>query len=363
MKLDLRLSDLKEIPQSVFRTEGITSLNLEFNEISEIPDTIGEMQDLEELILGNNRICEIHPAVFQLPKLRRLRLSRNSLSGVLKGVEFGFGPAIELDISFNQLDGLEGFRGCERLASLNACNNCLTDMRSDLFIESPRLESLHFGNNKLSLIPKGLFEGVGLQSLFVPYNCLQAIQSDAAELSNLRVLRVQGNRLRTLPRGMNMLEELIAHENCFSEYPDSLMDNVRLHFVDMCCNKMTCLPDWLPRQTALSTLILSRNRVKCLPAFLLKIPRLSYVSLADNPLMDVPKIKEKRDKPECQEEEPESPTMLDEDEHMIIESCELAFQKEKPSQQKLRLDIEGHIIDTETAKKLANYPEYFHLLA
>ncbi len=330
MQLDLRLSDLKEIPTSVFRVEGVTSLNLEFNEISEIPDRIFEMQDLEELLLGYNRISEINPLVFQLPKLRKLRLSRNRIEGPMRCVEFGSGPDIELNVSHNQLDGFEGFVGYPRLASMNACYNRLTDLCSGLFAESPRLGVLHLGNNNLSLIPKGIFGAGGLQYLSLPYNSLQAIQSEAAELSNLRVLHAQGNRLRALPGGMDMLEELIVHENCLSQFPD-FSAGVRLRYIDLTCNQIECIPDWQQRHATLCWLILTRNRIESLPVSQLQAPRLQYLSLADNPLKQIPSAVEL--------------------------SSLLQFQKDKPRSSKLRIDLQGHCLPEKN--DLGAYSPYF----
>jgi len=334
MQLDLRLSDLKEIPESVFRAERVTSLNLEFNEISEIPDRIVEMQGLEELLLGYNRIREINPLVFQLPKLRRLRLSRNCLDGVMKCVEFGAGPDIELDVSHNQLDGFAGFAGSPRLVSLNACYNRLADLGSGLFADSPRLEVLHLGNNKLSLIPMGIFGAGGLQYLSLPYNSLQAIHSEPPELSKLRVLHAQGNRLRAIPCGMEMLEELIAHENRFSQFPDCSA-GVQLRHVDLTCNQIECIPDWLRRHAALYWLILSRNRIECLPDFLLQAQHLQYLSLADNPLKQIPSVAEL--------------------------GSMLQFQKDKPRPVKLRIDLQGHSLPQ--TNELGAYSPFFDVCA
>jgi Leucine-rich repeat (LRR) protein len=335
MQLDLRLSDLKEIPPSVFRTPGVTSLNLDMNHISEVPDEILEMQELEELFLGYNMLAEINPAIFQLPKLRKLRLSRNRLSGTLKSIEFGSGPSLEMDISHNQIEDLEGFVGCPRLCFLNVCYNRLKRLRGDLFDDSPHLEKLHIGNNELSLIPSGLFRHAAIQFLSVPYNILQEIQSSDAEVANLRVLHAQGNCLRSLPARMGALEELIAHENRFSSFPEFPSVDGRLRRIDLCYNQISDIPDWLHGHAALSWLVLSRNRIECLPDYLLLSPSLEYLSLADNPINQLPPISSFR--------------------------SSVRFRNDKLKQRKLYLDLHGHGLPSDN--ELSAYSKYFDVVA
>lgn len=286
MLLDLRLSDLKDIPPSVFRMRELTALNLEMNRIAAIPDSIQELENLEELLLGYNDLTQINPAILELPKLKHLRLSRNRLTGTLPNVHFGAGDSLELDISHNALSQLQGFSGRPRLRALNAQFNQLHVLPRGLFANFDELDTLKISNNQLETLPRGLLVPGCLQVLHAPYNRLRQIDLAPDEVRKLRVLHLQGNALQRLPEGMEDLEELIAHENRLTRFHvEGSFEKLRL--ADLGFNQIESIGDQIVYCHNLLQLLLSGNRIVHLSSSVLRLRKLRQLSLSDNPLQSL----------------------------------------------------------------------------
>ena len=266
LQLDLSRNDLRSLPVGTFRgLSGLQSLSLTGNQLAELrPGVFDDVPNLVNFVLGDNDLAHLEPGVFRgLAGLFNLSLAQNAFStlepglfagldslyrlwlgnyrpgypaarsetkndfralppGAFDGVRVGHrldlqhvgsdilrpglfrglrtgtldlrnnglasvGPdAFEglsvgtLDLSDNQLRSLDGqaFRGMVRLGKLDVSNNRLETLDAGMFDEYSRMWGLDLSNNRVERLPEGA----------VP--------------SCIRSLRLQGNRLAALPKGI-----------------------------------------------------------------------------------------------------------------------------------------------------------------
>ena len=127
----LYLSDtiITELPDSIGQLSALEELYLSFTKITELPDSIGQLGALEELDLSFTKITELPDSIGSLSKLQKFDLSDLKLKRIpesltklgLKFVDFGFFSL--------------GHSG------INLHNTVLLEQKISVFLESPHLIS------------------------------------------------------------------------------------------------------------------------------------------------------------------------------------------------------------------------------
>ncbi|KAB0389105.1 hypothetical protein E2I00_016543, partial [Balaenoptera physalus] len=235
---------MKHVP--ALSDPGLTTLYLAENEVAKIPaHAFLGLPNLEWLDLSKNKLdaLGLHPHAFKsLTWLKRLNLDGNLLSTV---------PALpaslqELKLNDNLLQGLQrsSFRGLSQLLTLEVEGN-----------------RLHDGNiSPLAFQP----------------------------LRSLLYLRLDRNRLRTIPPGLPAsLQELHLGTNVIEEVTEDTLNRSRslgLEALDLLYNRLVHVPSFLPR--GLRRLTLHHNRIERIPGYVfahmkpgLEVLHLSHDSL------------------------------------------------------------------------------------
>lgn len=181
-------------------------LNLKGNKLLSIPySTFTLAPALEILDLSGNGITEIEGMAFSgLNNLKQLNLSMNRLS-MLDAFTFSGLPNLEvLDLSQNKIKLIgDGTFSLPNLRYLNMNTNAIKLLPLNLFgvssVQSPPLQVVDFGDNKLTMIGSSLYNLQQLKLLNLTNNKAADINLVAlAQLSNLEVLMLSGSGI-TLP--------------------------------------------------------------------------------------------------------------------------------------------------------------------
>ncbi|XP_019519846.1 PREDICTED: extracellular matrix protein 2-like isoform X1 [Hipposideros armiger] len=259
---------MKHVP--ALTDPGLTTLYLAENEIAKIPaHTFLGLPNLEWLDLSKNKLDArgLHPHAFKnLTRLKRLNLDGNSLSTV---------PALptslqELKLNDNLLQGLQhsSFRGLSQLLTLEVEGNQLHDGNIFPLAFQPlrNLLYLRLDRNRLRTIPPGL--PASLQELHLSANVIEEVTEGALNRSrSLSVLVLSNNRLQ---------EDRLA--------PRAWIDLPKLETLDLSHNRLVHVPSFLPR--GLRRLTLHHNRIERIPGYVFAHmkPGLEFLHLSHNSL-------------------------------------------------------------------------------
>jgi Leucine-rich repeat (LRR) protein len=144
-------------------------------------------------------------------------------------------------------DSLETIAQIKTLKDLKMADNVLTGELSSAIAELPDLEILELQGNKLSSLP-----------------------DEVSALSHLRILNVSNNQLSSLPMAelsKTTLVQLLASKNHLSGtlFPDSVSSMARLQILDVSINSISSLTTGSLSFPSLQSLDIAFNRVTMLP--------------------------------------------------------------------------------------------------
>ncbi|XP_012727618.2 PH domain leucine-rich repeat-containing protein phosphatase 1 [Fundulus heteroclitus] len=288
--VDLSCCSLEELPAQLFYSQDLTHLNLKNNfmspqkgvpaltrfcklrslslsnnALSDFPLALCDITSLTELNLSGNRLACLPAEVAAMHNLQTLLLDGNVLSslpaelGSLEGLTY-------LSLSFNCFGCvppvLEKLRSMEKLC-LAGNRISVLDVAGLQWLPARyvdvRLNQLHkvtVGDSEQLLHILQLdVRDAGLQELDV--SCLARLELLRCDRNRLSHLRVSGHALKSLHASHNELVQLDAQP-----VPENLT------VVDLCRNKLRCVPDWLCESSSLEVLDVNHNRVTELPAWL-----------------------------------------------------------------------------------------------
>ena len=256
---------LKTIPDEVFTLKSLSRLDLSQNEITFISQKVAESANLEFLNLAYNAIDHLN---FKVPvHLQRLILKHNQLEkNSMKN--FQFGNLIELDVSYNQLNGTleqNTFMPKNSLRKLDLSFNYLTDLKNQTFMHFSALQTLKLKSNNIQLIHSSAFQGL--------------IQLKNLDLSSNGILELPLSVFSTLAH-LESLDLSFNHLQVISGTMTSGLIN--LHTLNLGHNDIIKLEPLKDVTMTLSTLLLDSNSLDCtcqLKAFQLWLQSLSHLSL------------------------------------------------------------------------------------
>ena len=192
------------LPEKIKTVIGISQLDLSENEITAIPTTIELLVNLTEVSLRHNRITAVPPELALLSRLERLDLSYNLIDTF---PSFERAAALRhLILNHNHLALFPpALHKLPKLELVDVASNKLGDhcWPRDLdWAKMSALERLDLGDNTLDALPPGYEFFSSPQYTRDPLivfcksaNCCYRISA----LPALRELRVQGNKLDTVP--------------------------------------------------------------------------------------------------------------------------------------------------------------------
>ncbi|XP_067940652.1 uncharacterized protein [Watersipora subatra] len=132
-----------------------------------------------------------------------------------------------------------------------------------------QLRVLAVDTNKLSFLPEQLSSLLCLERLAVSNNLLSYLPSSFSRLTNLQSLCCSNNRFEELPRSICQLKSLV--------------------FLDFSGNSLTRLPQEIGSMDSLESLVLSYNRIQELPESICNLRTLRLLWLSGNCLTQLPR--------------------------------------------------------------------------
>uniref|UniRef100_A0A4W3JX77 Leucine rich repeat containing G protein-coupled receptor 5 n=1 Tax=Callorhinchus milii TaxID=7868 RepID=A0A4W3JX77_CALMI len=226
--LDLNYNNLDEFPIAIRALTNLKELGFHSNNIQLIP---------KQAFVGNPSLLTIHfydnpiqfvgKSAFQhLPELRTLSLNgateitefpdltgTTSLESLtLTGAQITSLPRAVckqlpnlqfLDLSYNLIEELPSFFGCQKLQKIDLHHNKICEIQDDTFQQLTALRSLDLGWNKIAFIHQDSFTSLpSLIKLDLTFNLLSSLP--VAGLNGLRHLKITGNQA---------LQDLVPVEN------------------------------------------------------------------------------------------------------------------------------------------------------
>jgi len=248
--LDLSNLYITELPAGIEGFENLVELDVSYNQLLSLPDWIGKLRSLKKLNLRHCGLTALPDSIKNLSNLRTFYIGANCLP-VLPEWLGGFALLEELDIGANELYTIPDFIG--NLKNLRVLDLGYTgewknqtrnhdrsnldeqinelDSLPDFLTELPRLLRLDLGHTKLKTLPEKL-RALRLESLKLGNNELTKIPVWLGAMTSLRELDLSGNRkLKSLPRGLNMLrdlETLNISETSIGKVPECGLENFQI---------------------------------------------------------------------------------------------------------------------------------------
>ncbi|KAJ8011378.1 hypothetical protein DPEC_G00057540 [Dallia pectoralis] len=275
--LQVKFTDVAEIPTWVYLLRNLRDLNLVGNLSSENNKMIGlesmrELKHLKKLYLKSNltkipsNLTELSPHLIQLAVhndgtkllvLNSLKKMTNISDLELYNCEleriphaiFSLTNLQELDLKSNNIRTIEeviSFQHLKRLTCLKLWHNKIIAIPVSIGLVKS-LESLFLSHNQLETLPPALFLLPKLRHLDVSHNSITAIPPDVGLLQNLQHFAVNSNKVEVLPKQLfkcTRLKVLCLSNNALATLPDLVGQLVQLTQLDL---KGNCL-DRIPMQ-------------------------------------------------------------------------------------------------------------------
>ncbi len=149
-----------------------------------------------------------------------------------------------------------------------------------------RLQVLALNNNQIANIPIAVFQLPKLNTLDLSTNQITNLPNEEFRSTKLTTLYLYYNEIERIPKGfsdLSNLETLVLKNNRFTHIPPAIGKLTTLHTLDLSSNEITEIPDDL---TQLKELHLSDNQVSVIPK---KLSQLITLVLNNNQLLHIPK--------------------------------------------------------------------------
>ncbi|XP_067934863.1 uncharacterized protein [Watersipora subatra] len=302
-ELDLSGNRINELPDSfiqlqklkVLRFTGYSELsddmfthNFIFHGLQTFPEVVTKLTSLEELDLSGNRINELPDSFIQLQKLKVLKISDYFEPSILYGLHTV--PEVvtkltsleELDLSCNWITGLpDSFIQLQKLKVLKISG----------YFKPSILYGLH-------TVPEVVTKLTSLEELDLSCNPINELPDSFIQLQKLKVLRITGNSVLSIPFGLQTvpevvtkltsLEELDLSNNRINELPDSLGSLKSLRKLNLSGKPIEVLPESITSLSSLEELDLSWCKINQLPESLGSLTLLRKLNVSSNPIEVLP---------------------------------------------------------------------------
>ena len=170
-------------------------------------------------------------------------------------------------------------------------DNQLTMLPRWFAVTFTNLTILYINGNKLRTVPANLADIKQLETVDLSNNLISLIPNRFCTLRNLRALNLSGNNLEFLPVGfaqLRQLEELLLAHNQLAELRDNFGELSKLEILDLSHNRLIILPDSIANFNRLEEFNLRGNRLKELPATIEQLSSLVLLDLSHNDLKELP---------------------------------------------------------------------------
>ncbi|CAM9862697.1 unnamed protein product, partial [Heterosigma akashiwo] len=298
-KLKLNVNEIAQLPSSMAGCTALEELHLTGNQFAVFPDFVGGLGRLRLLMLGGNALVRVPPSVGHLTQLRELQLYGNPLQEpppavLVEGLAKVLWVLRQADLALRQgptpAVGMHasGLRG-ERLELAPEFARKLQD-RMRLARDSHEL-SLHLQG--LEEVPPACFRVEGLLKLTLDYNRLdpERLVFPEKDLTALTDLSLKACGLAEFPASICMLKTLEAlrlEDNKLGTLPREVERLWRLKSLNLAINHMHTLPESICKLSTLTALDLDNNALEILPPSIGDLKALKALTLQRNLLLELP---------------------------------------------------------------------------
>lgn len=153
----------------------------------------------------------------------------------------------------------------------------LTLISSEIICMLTNLNTLKLNDNKLTTLPKEISQLISLVNLDISSNYFSILPECLCALTNLNTLNLHENRLTTLPKEISQLNALVSLDissNYFSILPDSLWTLTNLQNLSIRDNHIIEIPDVISNLILLDTLDVEYNEIETFPSTIWNIKNL-----------------------------------------------------------------------------------------
>lgn len=158
--------------------------------------------------------------------------------------------------------------------------------------EQKDLKVLRLYGNQIDSIPSEIGLLTNLEELYIGKNNLKYISPEIGKLKKLKILSAQYNEIDTLPKEIGelvSLEQLLLNQNKLTFLPSSIGTLKKLENLQLKFNSLITLPDELGDCSELKFLHLNRNYLNLLPASIGRLSKLKEIYLSGaGQLLEVP---------------------------------------------------------------------------
>lgn len=228
--LFIRDERMVELPATLYGLSKLRTLHLEHFPIENIPDKITSLTNLVSLIFSPYSSTKFPANICSMTNLICLKVNQAFLEHM---PSFGESSNLRtLDLSYNRIENFS--LSLPRIASLTMNSNRLTSLEE---INLPSLRYLSLCGNKLAALPDSFSELQSLEVLFLNHNQFDEMPACIFKMRSLTEVRLRENRMQALPE----------------------LEVCGIQILDLSCNRLTSIPDYITKLTALQELNLNNQ--------------------------------------------------------------------------------------------------------
>ncbi|XP_028746225.1 leucine-rich repeat-containing protein 40 isoform X2 [Peromyscus leucopus] len=264
-KLIISSNKLQSLSDDLRLLPALTVLDVHDNQLTSLPSAIRELDNLQKLNISHNKLKMLPEEITSLKNLKALHLQHNELTCI---------P--------------EGFEHLSSLEDLDLSNNHLATVPAGFALLSSLLR-LNLSSNQLKSLPAEISRMKRLKHLDCDSNLLETVPPDVGSMESLELLYLRRNKLRVLPEfpSSRQLKELYLGENQIEMLGAEHLQHLQAILVlDLRGNKLRSVPEEMALLQSLERLDLSNNDISSLPCSLGNL-HLKFLALEGNPLRTI----------------------------------------------------------------------------
>ncbi|MEJ2251221.1 MAG: leucine-rich repeat domain-containing protein, partial [Candidatus Lokiarchaeota archaeon] len=158
-------------------------------------------------------------------------------------------------------------------------------------IEGSNIVELGLHQCGLINLPTSIGNLTSLRKLYIEFNKLNTLPQSISNLQSLEQLQLNSNKFATIPESISTLQslkELYMNNNNITNLPDSIKNLKMLKVLSLYNNKIAFLPENVGDLSNLQKLDLWDNQLSSLPQSILKLQSLQTLDLSGNNLKELP---------------------------------------------------------------------------
>ncbi|CAD6199357.1 unnamed protein product [Caenorhabditis auriculariae] len=176
---------------------NLTSIAFSHNKLTDLPDVFGSLKKLKFLDVSHNELTALPASLKTLTKLESLIVNNNKLT--IQGIPelSALGQLHVFDVSHNNLAALPPTLDSTKISSIDAANNCLTELPDEFEKLAGVLRELRLNDNKMQELPTVVGKMHRLKVLDLSNN----------EFRDTRFQRLTNDKRSKVPAVLNYVEK------------------------------------------------------------------------------------------------------------------------------------------------------------